>query len=166
MSAYRRWKTWNIWPTGYFQRNVPEWNVPAIWKSGMQGSLQSGWRSLYIHDKKQPDHKPSIQTGSWSSGWNLYYISRKAKVISMWAVSLIKGVLLNICIICSMVCIALKVLDWYNPYMDFTGHAAFIPYILYVSVFLYAILQTFSGRHQHTILFSMSSVSDGSKRDI
>lgn len=166
LSAYRRWKTWNIWPTGYFQRNVPEWNVPAIWKSGMQGSLQSGWRSLYIHDKKQPDHKPSIQTGSWSSGWNLYYISRKAKVISMWAVSLIKGVLLNICIICSMVCIALKVLDWYNPYMDFTGHAAFIPYILYVSVFLYAILQTFSGRHQHTILFSMSSVSDGSKRDI
>lgn len=84
----------------------------------------------------------------------------------MWAVSLIKGVLLNICIICSMVCIALKVLDWYNPYMDFTGHAAFIQYILYVSVFLYAILQTFSGRHQHTILFSMSSVSDGSKRDI
>lgn len=64
----------------------------------------------------------------------------------MRAVSLIKGILLNICIICSMVCIALKVLDWYNPYMDFAGHAAFIPYTLYISVFLYAILEAFSGR--------------------
>ena len=51
---------------------------------------------------------------------------------SMRAVSLIKGILLNIC---SMVCIALKVLDWYNPYMDFAGHAVFIPYTLYISVF-------------------------------
>ena len=50
----------------------------------------------------------------------------------MRAVSLIKGILLNIC---SMVCIALKVLDWYNPYMDFAGHAVFIPYTLYISVF-------------------------------
>ena len=29
---------------------------------------------------------------------------------------------LNLCIICSMVCIALKVLDWYNLYMDFTAY--------------------------------------------
>lgn len=67
----------------------------------------------------------------------------------MRAVSLIKGILLNICIICSMVCIALKVLDWYNPYMDFAGHAAFIPYILYISVFLYAMLEAFSRRNIH-----------------
>ena len=67
----------------------------------------------------------------------------------MRAVSLIKGILLNICIICSMVCIALKVLDWYNPYMDFAGHAAFIPYTLYISVFLYAILEAISGRSRH-----------------
>ena len=69
----------------------------------------------------------------WS---NNYFINtlliRKAKVRSMRAVSLIKGILLNIC---SMVCIALKVLDWYNPYMDFAGHAVFIPYTLYISVF-------------------------------
>ena len=29
---------------------------------------------------------------------------------------------LNLCIICSMVCIALKVLDWYNLYMDFAAY--------------------------------------------
>ena len=51
---------------------------------------------------------------------------------------------LNLCIICSMVCIALKVLDWYNLYMDFVGHAVFVPYILYISVFLYAILEAFA----------------------
>lgn len=58
----------------------------------------------------------------------------------------IKGILLNVCVICSMVCIALKVLDWYNPYMDFAGHA----------VFLYALLEAFSagngGRQQGTQL--------------
>ena len=59
----------------------------------------------------------------------------------MRAVSLLKGILLNIC---SMVCIALKVLDWYNLYMDFVGHAVFVPYILYISVFLYAILEAFA----------------------
>lgn len=64
----------------------------------------------------------------------------------MRAVSLIKGILLNIC---SMVCIALKVPGWYNPYMDFAGHEAFIPYTLYISVFLYAILEAFSGRSRH-----------------
>lgn len=64
--------------------------------------------------------------------------------------NMFKGVLLNLCIICSMVCIALKVLDWYNPYMDFAGHAVFVPYILYISVFLYAILEAFAdSRHRH-----------------
>lgn len=64
----------------------------------------------------------------------------------MRAVSLIKGILLNIC---SMVCIALKVLDWYNPYMDFAGHAVFIPYTLYISVFPMQLLEAFSGRNRH-----------------
>ena len=50
-----------------------------------------------------------------------------------------------------MVCIALKVPDWYNPYMDFAGHEAFIPYTLYISVFLYAILEAFSGRSRHEV---------------
>lgn len=61
----------------------------------------------------------------------------------MKVIAVLKGILLNLCVICSMVCIALKVLDWYNPYMDFAGHAVFIPYILYGSVFLYAILEAF-----------------------
>ncbi len=59
----------------------------------------------------------------------------------MRAVSIIKGVLLNVCVICSIVCIVLKILDWYNPYMDFTGHGIFAAYILYVSVFLYTVLE-------------------------
>lgn len=32
----------------------------------------------------------------------------------------LRGLLLHIGVICSFVCIAAKVLDWYNPYMDFT----------------------------------------------
>ena len=64
----------------------------------------------------------------------------------MRAVSLIKGILLNIC---SMVCIALKVLDWYNPYMDFAGHAVFIPYTLYISVFPMQFRKHFPAESRH-----------------
>ena len=34
----------------------------------------------------------------------------------------IKQILFHISVICGLICIAGKVLDWYNPYMDFGGH--------------------------------------------
>lgn len=40
--------------------------------------------------------------------------------------------------ICSFVCIAAKVLDWYNPYMDFSGHIWFVQMTLYFAVILLA----------------------------
>lgn len=44
--------------------------------------------------------------------------------------------LLHVCTICSMVCVVAKVLDWYNPYMDFSGHISGIQFLIYVCVFL------------------------------
>ena len=36
--------------------------------------------------------------------------------------SRVRGILLHVCVVCSFVCITAKILDWYNPYMNFTGH--------------------------------------------
>lgn len=48
--------------------------------------------------------------------------------------------LLNIGVICSFVCIFAKILDWYNPYMDFSGHIWVIQMILYLLVIVYALI--------------------------
>lgn len=45
-----------------------------------------------------------------------------------------RKILLHIAVICSFVCIIAKILDWYNPFMDFTGHIVVIQIVLYVAV--------------------------------
>lgn len=32
----------------------------------------------------------------------------------------------QVCLICSMILIVVRILDWFNPYMDFMGHLSFI----------------------------------------
>lgn len=39
----------------------------------------------------------------------------------------------HLCIICSIVLLIIQILDWYNPFMDFMGHAMFVLYILCAS---------------------------------
>lgn len=51
-----------------------------------------------------------------------------------------RGFLLHICVICSLVCISAKVLDWYNPYMNFSGHVLMAQMILYLAVILLAVM--------------------------
>lgn len=53
----------------------------------------------------------------------------------------LREILLHIGVICSVVCIAAKVLDWYNPYMDFTGHIWFMQLVLYFVVILLAFIK-------------------------
>lgn len=48
----------------------------------------------------------------------------------------IRGFLSHVCVICSLVCIIAKILDWYNPYMNFTGHIGVFQMFLYVSVII------------------------------
>lgn len=36
-------------------------------------------------------------------------------------------------LICGIAILVIQVLDWYNPYMDFMGHACFLLYALCVS---------------------------------
>ena len=48
---------------------------------------------------------------------------------------LIRQVLLHLCVICSLDCLAAKVLDWYNPFMNFSGQVVWLQYVLYLSVF-------------------------------
>jgi len=60
----------------------------------------------------------------------------------------LRGLLLHIGVICSFVCIAAKVLDWYNPYMDFTGHIWFMQMALYFAVILMAFIKKPQKRFQ------------------
>ena len=46
----------------------------------------------------------------------------------------IRSLLLHISMICALVCVTAKVLDWYNPFMDFTGHIWLIQALLYLAV--------------------------------
>lgn len=48
--------------------------------------------------------------------------------------------LLHICVVCSFVCIIAKVLDWFNPYMDFSGHIWFAQAALYLAVIVLAVM--------------------------
>ena len=48
----------------------------------------------------------------------------------------IRGILLHVCVVCSLVCVTAKILDWYNPYMDFTGHIWRIQMALYLSAII------------------------------
>lgn len=51
------------------------------------------------------------------------------------------GFLLHTGVICSCVCIISKVLDWYNPFMDFTGHVWFVQIALYFVVIMMALIK-------------------------
>lgn len=53
----------------------------------------------------------------------------------------LRGFLLHTGAICSFVCIAAKALDWYNPYMDFTGHTWLMQLALYFAVILLAFIK-------------------------
>lgn len=53
----------------------------------------------------------------------------------------LRGLLLHIGVICSCVCIIAKVLDWYNSFMDFTGHIWYMQIALYFAVILLALIK-------------------------
>lgn len=46
----------------------------------------------------------------------------------------IRKIMAHLCVICCLVCLTAKILDWYNPFMDFSGHMAYIQIILYLTV--------------------------------
>lgn len=56
----------------------------------------------------------------------------------------IRGILLHVCVVCSLVCITAKILDWYNPYMDFTGHIWGIQMALYISAIILGIIRKYA----------------------
>ena len=47
---------------------------------------------------------------------------------------ILRQILLQTSIVCSFACIITKILDWYNPYMNFSGHIWYIQAVLYLSV--------------------------------
>ena len=53
--------------------------------------------------------------------------------------SRVRGFLLHTGVVCSFVCIIANILDWYNPYMNFSGHIWFAQAILYLAVITLAV---------------------------
>ena len=52
-----------------------------------------------------------------------------------------KKVLFHIAVICGLVCAVAKILDWYNPYMDFSGHVGGLQMVLYFVVIVLAVTE-------------------------
>lgn len=53
---------------------------------------------------------------------------------------------LHICIICGIACITAKILDWYNPFMDFFGHMIYVLIVFCVSAAALVISKIRAGR--------------------
>ncbi len=64
---------------------------------------------------------------------------------------IIKGILLHLCVICSVAEGIILVLDWYNPYMDFSGHSSFVQWLLCSGIFGLAVLENISPAGQRRI---------------
>lgn len=60
----------------------------------------------------------------------------------------VREILLHVCVVCSLVCVTAKILDWYNPYMDFTGHIWWIQIALYLSVIVLGITRGGPARYK------------------
>ena len=59
----------------------------------------------------------------------------------MKILSTIRKILLHVCVVCSLVSITAKILDWYNPYMDFSGHVGGLQMVLYFVVIVLAVTE-------------------------
>ena len=53
-----------------------------------------------------------------------------------------RRMMLHMCVICSGICIMAKVLDWYNPFMNFEENIAGIQIFLYAAVILLGLIGT------------------------
>lgn len=59
----------------------------------------------------------------------------------MKILSTIRKILLHVCVVCSLVSIAAKILDWYNLYMNFSGHVSGLQMVVYFVVILLAVTE-------------------------
>lgn len=58
---------------------------------------------------------------------------------------ILKEGMFHICIAASIACITFKILDWYNPFMDFEGNGAVIQYLLYICALGIGVCHIFTG---------------------
>lgn len=59
----------------------------------------------------------------------------------MRLVNILKLTAAHICIVCSVAYMIIHILDWYNPYMNFSGQTLFIQYLLGIGAFMLGTLQ-------------------------
>lgn len=50
-----------------------------------------------------------------------------------------RSLLLNLCVVYSLASIVAVILDWFNPFMDFSGHMEAVRVVLYVAVIILAV---------------------------
>ena len=76
----------------------------------------------------------------------------------------IRGILLHISVVCALISITAKILDYYNPYMDFSGHTVMLQFLLYAAVIVleatrrYKAKQKKSKKTHHTMLKNFNFV--------
>ena len=72
-------------------------------------------------------------------------------------------ILLHINSVCSLVLLTVQVLDWYNPFMDFMGHALWVLYVLCIGTILLDVFAAFyPAKHiSYKAVENRSSEQDG-----
>lgn len=53
----------------------------------------------------------------------------------------VRKILVHVCVVCSLVSITAGILDWYNPYMNFTGHISGFQMLLYLVVIVLGVTE-------------------------
>ncbi len=67
-------------------------------------------------------------------------------------INIVKELSAHICIICSLVLLVIKILDWYNPFMDFMGRSEPVQYLLCIGALILGVMQTFKiGRRKRKV---------------
>lgn len=53
----------------------------------------------------------------------------------------LQEICLQISIVCGLICISTKILDWYNPYMNFSGHVWVAPVVFWFAAVCWVVLK-------------------------
>ncbi len=70
----------------------------------------------------------------------------------MSRMKILKYFIANGCIICSLALLIIFILDWYNPFMDFLGHAKILLYLLCMCS-IYMGISNLREREEHGITY-------------
>ena len=60
----------------------------------------------------------------------------------------LRGILLHFSVVCALIGITTKILNYYNPYMDFSGHTVMFQFLLYGAVIVLEVTRQYKAKQK------------------